>query len=223
LTTITFCNLSAFGRADGFISQLTAPWKSVSRTSSGITTTTTTPASTPREEEYPSTSRTTSPLGNGSDINLTQMSTFVNPGRLVLSIFSGGEEVWCGGVTPGSIDEEEGVLAFDLLWSRGGRGSSTHTAAGGGSGGGGTASGGALVAGDVLIALWFGDHKAVGDPPRLAYAFHTAFVDHSTSKLKLKAQDLDIPEMKTPGEWIGRCLPGFGSGFLYLCTCACAE
>lgn len=186
LTTITFCKLSAFGRTDGGQPAAQTPKiASPKRTGSGLFQlggsvggpAASSASSTPKG----------GPSTESSATDLSQLTTWVNPHRLVLSVYCRGTEVWCGGVVPGSVNPDEDVLAFDLHWSKGGRGPAPEEGC----------EAGAVVAGDVVVAVWFGDHHARGDPPRIAYAFHTAFVDGGSTRVRVYARHLDVPETST--------------------------
>jgi len=100
------------------------------------------------------------------------------PERLLMGIFCRGRQVWSGGVLPGSIDEDKDHLTFEL-----------H------------AHGGKPIEleGDVIVAVWFEDHKSRWTPPKISYAFHTAFIGqdgHSNDNLQISryfARHLDTP------------------------------
>ena len=86
--------------------------------------------------------------------------------------------MWTGGISPGLTIEENDVYAFDV----GHRGA------------------GQVVRGDVVLAIWFQDHKSECDKPAVAYAFHTAFVDCRGSavekegmmRVRVTARQLDV-------------------------------
>jgi hypothetical protein len=101
------------------------------------------------------------PMAGSSITDLTTLaaSPAVHSGRIMITVYCRGRDVWTGGVAPGSVDEEADILSFDL-----GRGGS-----------------GIAVRGDVVLAIWFDDHKSEYDRPAVAYAFHTGFVSLSSS------------------------------------------
>ncbi|KAG7670605.1 hypothetical protein Ndes2526A_g00379 [Nannochloris sp. 'desiccata'] len=89
-----------------------------------------------------------------TDLAALTASPAVHPGRIMMTVYCRGRAIWTGGVAPGSVDEEADILSFDL--GRGGRG--------------------VAIRGDVVLAIWFEDHKSGWDRPAVAYAFHTGFV-----------------------------------------------
>lgn len=107
------------------------------------------------------------------------------PEQLLLSIFSGGKEIWSGGVTPGSINDEEDIISFDIHDRSHGDGE------------------GVPIFGDIIVALRTDDHysSVMWKPPKIAYAFHSAFVaicsdfnaQSEKSMLRVSASDLDVP------------------------------
>lgn len=118
--------------------------------------------------------------------NIKFVQLTLPPEQLLLSIFCRGKELWSGGVAPGSIDESEDVLSFDV-----GPISSTGKHEG------------VAIYGDIVIAIWNQDHysSVMWKPPKIAYAFHTAFVASKTeanssdseTRLRIAASELDVP------------------------------
>lgn len=111
------------------------------------------------------------------------------PERLLMGIFCSGKQVWSGGCAPGSIDEDKDFIKFEL--------STTHNF-----GDGDTC--GVHLDGDVIIAVWFNDHKSKWTPPRIAYAFHTAFLgqdDEEYQQVRLFARHLDTPDTSRSKLW----------------------
>lgn len=47
------------------------------------------------------------------------------------------------------------------------------------------------VKGDITVAMWFSDHVGEWDPPALAFAFHTSFVECGV--VRATAKRLDVP------------------------------
>lgn len=47
------------------------------------------------------------------------------------------------------------------------------------------------VKGDIVVAMWFTDHMREWEPPALAFAFHTSFVECGV--LRATAKKLDVP------------------------------
>lgn len=105
------------------------------------------------------------------------------PERLLMGIFCSGKQIWSGGCAPGSIDEDKDFITFDLSHSSHGITEKD--------------SSGVHLDGDVIIAVWFNDHKSKWTPPRIAYAFHTAFLgqdDEEYQRIRLFARHLDTPD-----------------------------
>ena len=123
------------------------------------------------------------PEGDASqaEIDEAAMGSF-RPERLLLVVYCSGQQVWSGGVTPGSVmraekDGGDGVneLSFDT------KGVSVH--------------------GDVVIAVWFDDHTSRWAPPRVAYAFHTLFLPEdgygggsAACSVRVLARHMDTPD-----------------------------
>ena len=101
------------------------------------------------------------------------------PERLLLAVYCGGRQVWAGGVTPGSVvTEEGGSEASELCFD----------------------TNGVVIHGDVVLAVWFDDHTSRWAPPRIAYAFHTLFLQMDRfddapgrGSLRVFARHLDTP------------------------------
>lgn len=86
--------------------------------------------------------------------------------------------MWSGGVLPGSIHANEDILSFDFCGEDG-------------------TGAGIELDGDVIIAIWFDDHKSRWTPPRVGYAFHTSFMAHMEEEghnIRLFARHLDMPD-----------------------------
>eukprot|EP00890_Picochlorum_soloecismus_P003774 jgi/Picsp_1/4398/NSC_01904-R1_gtpase effector dia diaphanous len=104
------------------------------------------------------------------------------PERLLMGIFCSGKQIWSGGCAPGSIDEDKDFIKFNLSSSYDRDDEDTS---------------GVHLEGDVVIAVWFNDHKSKWTPPRIAYAFHTAFLgqdDEEYQHIRLFARHLDTPD-----------------------------
>ncbi|KAI8111426.1 hypothetical protein M9435_003927 [Picochlorum sp. BPE23] len=101
------------------------------------------------------------------------------PERLLMGVYCGGRQVWSGGVCPGSIVDDGDTLDFDI------DGTEEYDR-------------GVCMSGDVVIAVWFNDHKSRWTPPRLAYAFHASFMaceeEGHEGKVRLFARHLDTPD-----------------------------
>lgn len=54
------------------------------------------------------------------------------------------------------------------------------------------------ITGDIIIALWFSDHKGEWDSPELAVSFHTLFDE--VGLLRMTNQELDIPPKSSLGK-----------------------
>ena len=101
------------------------------------------------------------------------------PERLLMGVYCGGRQVWSGGVCPGSIVDDGDTLDFDI------DGTDEYDR-------------GVCMSGDVVIAVWFNDHKSRWTPPRLAYAFHASFMpsedEGDGGRVRLFARHLDTPD-----------------------------
>ncbi|KAL4423739.1 hypothetical protein ABPG75_001040 [Micractinium tetrahymenae] len=101
--------------------------------------------------------------------------------RALLVVFQRGRQVKRLGVSLPDSAKEDDAVAFELNLA---------------------------IKGDVTLAMWFADHVSEWDPPALAFAFHTAFIDCAEGKvLRATACKLDVPGA-SPGavaaaEWEG--------------------
>ncbi|KAL4439922.1 hypothetical protein ABPG75_002923 [Micractinium tetrahymenae] len=87
--------------------------------------------------------------------------------RALLVVFQRGRQVKRLGVSLPDSAKEDDAVAFELNLA---------------------------VKGDVTLAMWFADHVSEWDPPALAFAFHTAFIDCAEGKvLRATARKLDVP------------------------------
>ena len=160
ITTITFSKLSTFAPGKGAADHsrpgiLAMPNYRIGSSIDGGST----GASTPRDDL----SETDMGLGHSA----------VNAGRIMLTVYCRGKNIWTCGVAPGSVDEEADLLTFDL----------------------GRNGAGVAVRGDVILAIWFEDHKSGFERPAVAYAFHTAFVDcgdGGSAKMRVHARQLEV-------------------------------